>query len=143
MDIAEKLGKVLTEEQKKQFQEKPRGFEDVPPAGQLLSTSVERRLKLTAEQKLQLAVVQKEVDGKLDTLLNDAQKKQLKNMQDMARAFQAAGVRGGFGPPGGGGLFRAPRYGASYAGLIGKDLRPGKTIEEMLQANLPKQSQDR
>jgi hypothetical protein len=142
-DIAEKLGKVLTEEQKKQFQEKPRGFEDLPPAGQLMSTSVERRLQVTAEQKLQLAAVQKEIDGKLDRLLNDAQKKHLKNMQDMARAFQAGGVRGGFGPPGGGGLFRAPRYGVSHAGLIGKDLRPGKTIEEVLQANLPKQSQDR
>ena len=88
--------------------------------GQILSPFVQRPMNLTTEQK-----------------------KQLKNMQEMARAFQAAGVRGGFGPPGGGGVFRAPRYGASYAGLIGKDLRPGKTIEEMLQANLPKQSQDR
>jgi hypothetical protein len=83
--------------------------------------------------------VQKEVDGKLDTLLKDAQKKQLKSMQDMARAFQGGGARGGFpggfGPPGGGGLFRAPRYGAAYAGLIGKTLKPGKTIAEILETN--------
>jgi hypothetical protein len=123
-------------------QRRPRGFGDFPPAGQLMSSSVERRLKLTAEQKLQLAAVQKEVDSRLNTLLQDAQKKQLKRMQDWARAFQTGGNRGGFtggfGPPGGGGLFRAPRYGVTYAGLAGKDLKPGKTIEEILQANRDK-----
>jgi len=138
-DIAAKLGKMLTEEQKKQFQQRPRGFEDFPVAGKLMSTSVENRVKLTAEQKRQLAVLQKEVDSKLDVLLKDAQKKQLKSMQDMARAFQGGGARGGFGggfgPPGGGGLFRAPRYGVAYAGLIGKTLKPGKTIEEILETN--------
>jgi hypothetical protein len=134
-DIATKLGKVLAEEQKKLFQQRPRGFEDFPVAGQLMSTSVEKRLSLTGEQKRQLAAVQKEADGKLDTLLKDGQKKQLKSMQDMARAFQGGGARGGFGPPGGGGLFRAPRYGVAYAGLIGKSLKPGKTIEEILETH--------
>jgi hypothetical protein len=146
-DIAEKLGKVLTQDQKKELQQRPRGFEDFPTAGHLMSASVERRLQLTAEQKRQLAGVQKEVDGKLDVLLKDGQKKQLKSMQDMARAFQTGGARGGnafgFGPPGGGGLFRAPRYSEVYAGLIGKDLKPGKTVEEMLESNLPKRSQQR
>jgi hypothetical protein len=37
---------------------------------------------------------------------------------------------GGFGP-GGGQLFRAYRYAADYPGLAGKDLTPGKTIEEL------------
>jgi hypothetical protein len=37
----------------------------------------------------------------------------------------------GFGPPGGGALFRAYRYTAKYPGLAGKDLTAGKTIEEM------------
>jgi hypothetical protein len=36
-----------------------------------------------------------------------------------------------FGAPGGGGVFRAYRYGPDYAGLSGKELRPGKTIEEL------------
>jgi hypothetical protein len=146
-EIAAKLGKVLTEEQKKQFQERPRRLQDFPAAGRLMSPSVENRLKLTADQKQQLAALQKEVDGKLDQLLKEAQKKQLKGMQDMARAFQAGGARGGFaggfGPPGGGGLFRAPRYGATYAGLVGKDLKPGKTLEAILETNQPKQSQPR
>jgi hypothetical protein len=90
--------------------------------------------------------VQKEVDGKLDTLLQEAQKKQLKTMREMARGVQAGGARGGFpgfGPPGGGGLFRAPRYELSYAGLVGKDLKPGKRVEEILEVNRPKQSQDK
>ena len=56
--------------------------------------------------------------------------------------------RGGNGPPGGGpggfmgfggggdfnggsSIFRAYRYGPTYAGLAGKDRTPGKTIEEL------------
>jgi len=41
------------------------------------------------------------------------------------------GRDGQFGPAGGGSLFRAYRYGRGYAGLAGKDLTPGKTIEEL------------
>jgi hypothetical protein len=37
---------LLTEEQKKQLQQRPRGFEDFAPAGQLASSAVEQRLKL-------------------------------------------------------------------------------------------------
>jgi hypothetical protein len=145
--IGEELGKLLTEEQKKQFQQRPRGFEDFPVAGQLISSAVEKRLKLTAEQKKQWADVQKEADAKRDAILKEAQKKQLKDMQNMARGFQTGGGRGGFGggfgPPGGGGVFRAPRYEPSYTGLVGKDLKPGKTIEEILEMNRPKQSDDK
>jgi hypothetical protein len=35
------------------------------------------------------------------------------------------------GPPGGGSVFRAYRYSPDYAGLAGKDLKPGKTVEEL------------
>jgi hypothetical protein len=133
--LGEELGKLLTEDQKKQFQQRPRSFEDFAPAGTLIAPAVEKRLKLTAEQKTQLAQVQKEADAKLDGILNEAQKKQFKRMQEMAAAFRGGGPPGGFpgfGPPGGGGLFRAPRYEPTYAGLVGKNLTPGKTIEEML-----------
>jgi hypothetical protein len=41
------------------------------------------------------------------------------------------GGDGQFGPVGGGSMFRADRYGRDYAGLAGKDLTPGKTIEEL------------
>jgi hypothetical protein len=141
--LADSLGKLLSDEQKKLYQQRPRGFEDFAPAGQLVSSAVEKRLKLSGEQKTHLSEVQKEADRKLAAILNDAQKKQLKGMQDMARGFQVGGPRGGFpgfGPPGGGGVFRAPRYEPSYAGLRGKELKPGKTVEQMVV--LPKQARD-
>jgi hypothetical protein len=145
-ETADKLANVLTADQKKQFEEKPLGFGELPPAGQLLSSAVQGRLKLTDEQKKQTADMQKSVDEKLAAILKDDQKKQLKRMQDMAKGFPAAppgGLPGfgppggfpGFGPPGGGGLFRAPRYAADFPGLKGKELTPGKTIDELQQSS--------
>ena len=102
--------------------------------------------------------LQKEVDAKLEKLLTDDQKKQFKQMRDdfarggppwpRARARWTSGtaVRAGpevrevarrtppglfAGPPGGASLFRAYRYGPDYPGLAGKDLKPGKTVEEL------------
>jgi hypothetical protein len=44
----------------------------------------------------------------------------------------------GFGRPGGGeAVFRAYRYGPDYPGLKGKDLKPGKTIEDLQAAKAP------
>ena len=119
-EIGEKLTKTLTAEQKKQFETRPRGFApgDLPLPGQLMAAAVADRLKLTADQKRQLAGLQKEADGKLDAILKTEQKKQLKQMQDMARRF-AGGGPGRFpggppaGPPGGppGGAPGGPRGG--------------------------------
>jgi hypothetical protein len=39
------------------------------------------------------------------------------------------------GPGGGGGVFRVYRYAPDYAGLSGKDLKPGKTVEELQPQN--------
>jgi hypothetical protein len=157
-DLGEKLGKMLTEEQKKQFAQRPGGFGPgaLPAPGHLLAANDKDRLKLTEEQQKHLAELQKEADGKLDTLLKDEQKKQLKQMQDFAPGFAGGppgggpggppgggrggrgGPPGGFGGPGGGSsLFRAPRYAPDFAGLVGKDLKPGKTIDA-LQAEPPK-----
>ncbi len=148
-DIGEKLRKILTDKQNKQLHEKPRGFGDSPPPGQLIAGPVQKRLKLTADQKSQLAALQKEADGKLDVILNKEQKKQLQGMKagakNVMRGGPPPGGRGG--PPGGRGgppgLFRAPRYMPDYPGLVGKDLRPGKTIEEMLpKKDAPKPRKD-
>jgi hypothetical protein len=50
----------------------------------------------------------------------------------------------GFGAPGGGGgLFRAPRYAPDYAGLAGKELTPGKTVEEMQPKEPPKEPKEK
>jgi len=58
--------------------------------GKVLSTGAQDQLKLSAEQKKKLEDLQKEVDDKLAQILNDDQKKQLKDMQQ-------GGGRGG--PP--------------------------------------------
>jgi hypothetical protein len=153
-DLGEKLGKMLTDEQKEKFAEGPGGFAPgmMPAPGQLMAPAVVERVKLSVEQKKQLAEVQKESDGKLDSLLKDDQKKQLKQMQEFAKRFAAGPPGGAFGgppgggapmgfpgfiQPGGGGVFRALRYAPDYPGLAKKDLKPGKTIEE-LQAAAPK-----
>jgi Spy/CpxP family protein refolding chaperone len=61
--------------------------------GQILAPFVQDQLKLTADQKKKLEELQKEVDGKLDKILTDDQKKQLKDMRPGP---------GRGGPPGGG-----------------------------------------
>jgi hypothetical protein len=157
-EVGDRLGNLLTEEQKKAFAERPTGFDprNFPQPGQLVAAGVVERMKLTDEQKQQLAELQKEADGKLDGILKDDQKKQFKQMQDFAKTFAAGRPGGpppggppgggqggfpggfGFGPPGGSGLFRAPRYAADFPGLRGKDLTPGKTIEELEAQTAPK-----
>jgi hypothetical protein len=124
-----------------------------PQPGQVMPAFLQEMLKMTDEQKKQIADLQKDVDAKLDKILTDDQKKQLKEMKDRAKAF--TGPPGG-GPPGGGpggfpgfgagggsGLFRAPRYAADYPGLAGKELKPGKTIEELQAKDAPKDSKDK
>jgi hypothetical protein len=154
-ETGEKLDKLLTEEQKKTFAERPTGFGGFPQPGQLIATSVQEKMKLTDDQKKQLADLQKDADDKVDGMLKDEQKKQLKQMKDFAKGFggpPGGGPPGG-GPPGGGfpgfggggsGLFRAPRYAPDYPGLAGKELKPGKTIEELQTAkDAPKDSKDK
>ena len=85
--------------------------------------------------------LQKDVDAKLDKLLTEDQRKQFKQMRRLARGGPGGPPGGGAGggppaalfagPPGGGGVFRAYRYGPDYAGLVGKELKPGKTVEEL------------
>ncbi len=67
---------------------------EMPRAGDILGGFVQDMLKMDADQKKQLAELQKEVDGKLAKILTDEQKKSLENMRT-AKGF-------GFGPPGGG-----------------------------------------
>jgi hypothetical protein len=152
-DLGTTLEKLLTDAQKKQVKETPMfgpgGFGGPPRFGEVLPRFLQERLKLTDEQKQQLETVQKDADGKLDKLLTDEQKKKVKEMQQgfgvrgpaggpggAPRGPGGPGGPGGFpggfgGPPGGGSVFRAYRYAADYPGLAGKDLKPGKTIEEL------------
>ncbi len=147
-EVADRLDKVLTDEQRKQLTARrgfgpggPRGF---APPGQLMALSTQITLKLTPEQKAQIQGLQKQIDGPLDTLLTDTQKAQLEQVKRMWDDFARVGPPGsgpggpsrggpsGFGgPPGGGAVFRAYRYGPDYPGLSGKDLTPGKTVDEL------------
>src|SRR5262249_13988611 len=93
------------------------------------------------KQKKEMAEIQKDADAKLDKILNDEQKKSFKQMRD----GKGPGP-GGFGPPPGGGggpggLFRAPRYETKYPGLA-RDLKPGKTLEELLAKTAPKDKKE-
>jgi hypothetical protein len=109
-----------------------------------MTVATQLALKPTSDQKTKLLALQKEIDTKLEVLLKDDQKTQLKQMRaDFARFAPGGGPGPGgpggggpppglfAGPPGGGGVFRAYRYGPEYAGLSGRDLTPGKTVEEL------------
>jgi hypothetical protein len=63
-----------------------------PRPGEILPPMFQQRLGLTPEQKEQLEALQKEVDAKLDKILNVEQKRLLKEMRERGP--------GGFGPPG-------------------------------------------
>jgi Spy/CpxP family protein refolding chaperone len=147
-ELDAKLDKLLTEEQKKEFRS-PQGGSAQP--GQIMALAVQIRLKLTDEKRKQLTALQKEADSKLDKTLTEEQKRQFKDLRANAGRGGPGGPGGapggpggpppggpgGFGARGGGSpLFRAYRFASSFPGLVGKDLTPGKTIEE-LQAKGP------
>jgi hypothetical protein len=73
----------------------PRGRGGPPQPGQILSGRLQDSLKLTDDQKAQLAALQKEVDEKLAKILTEDQQKQLKEMRD-----RGPGGRGPGAPPG-------------------------------------------
>jgi hypothetical protein len=78
----------------------PGGFAPPVQPGQILNPFLQGMLNLTDEQKKELDAFQKEVDGKIEKILTDEQKKQVKEMQE---AGARRGPPGGFGGPGRGG----------------------------------------
>ncbi|HVX12403.1 MAG TPA: aryl-sulfate sulfotransferase [Pirellulales bacterium] len=154
----DRLSKLLNEDQQKQLQV-PRGPAGLPTPGQFLSTTLQARLRLSAEQKQELQKLQKEADAKLAELFSDEQRKQFKDIQ--ANAARGGGFPGGpgrpggsAGPPGTGGppggppmfgpggatpVFRVYRFAPNHPGLTGKILTPGPTIEEMQAKDSPPQ----
>jgi hypothetical protein len=134
-EVAGKLDKILSDDQKKQAAQPGKGAPAGEP-GQVLPAGMRKRLKLTADQEKQLAALQQEAEGKLDKVLDEKQRKQFQAMKKEKGPPRPPGPPGppggGFGPPGGGGIFRATRYPAHYPGLKGRELKPGKTIEELV-----------
>jgi hypothetical protein len=125
-DVDGRLDKALQDEQKKQLKEMQDGkglAGGFPPHGQILTPLLQSRLKLSDEQKQQVAELQKEIDARLDKTLGDEQKKQLKTARaGFPRPFGLGML--GFGDMFGSAVFRAYRYGPDYPGLAGRNLSP-------------------
>ena len=96
-------------------------------------------MKLTPDQKKRLEEIQRDIDAQLDKLLTAEQKSQFKQMQQGSAPVGpvlAGGPGRGVPPPGGPPVFRAYRFGRQFPGLAGKNLTPGKTIEELQQGRV-------
>jgi hypothetical protein len=161
VDIDAKLKQLLDDEQDRQLEElrSGGGFGGLPQPGTIFSSFQQARLNLTDEQKPQMEALQKHADEELAKILNDDQKAQLAQIAvgvpgrggpdagrgDRGRRGQGGlaggpdgrGRRGDRGGRGGGGqrgnsIFRVYRYGADYPGLAGKELTPGKLLEEVV-----------
>jgi hypothetical protein len=146
-EVDAKLKEILSDAQEGQLEDLRggAGFGGVLQPGQVMSPFQQARLTLSDEQRRQLEELQKRVDAKLQEILGDEQRTQLSQMG-------RGGGRGGFAGPGGpdgrgrggrggrgGGpqgssVFRVYRYAADFPGLRGKDLTPGKTLEEISRA---------
>lgn len=79
------------------------GFGGPPPIGQILSANTQDRLNLTPEQRQELEALQKDADARLDKILSEEQKQQLKQMRESGARGFGGGFRGGPGGPGPGG----------------------------------------
>jgi hypothetical protein len=87
----------------------PRGFGGPggpPQPGQIFSPMLRQRLAITPQQEKEIDALQKEVDARLEKLLNAEQRQQLKEMRDRGPGGfgprPGGGGPGGFGPPPGG-----------------------------------------
>jgi hypothetical protein len=136
-----RFDKVLTEVQRKQLKSvfspagppaanPSPGNPGAPHPGVILSPTEQDTLKLSPEQRKRVEQIQKEIDAKLETLLTEDQKKQLQAMRQGPPGGAVAGP-GRRGPPGGTPLFRAYRYATNFPAFAGKELTPGKTLEEL------------
>lgn len=129
-----KLDAVLLEGQKKQLNQPPKNAGPVnadtvatPQAIRILPDFIEKMLKITPEQKKLVDALRKEADARLATILTAAQTKQLNEIRSVFVNSWGPG-----GPPSlGNAVFRSYRYGADYPGLKGRELKPGKTVEEL------------
>jgi hypothetical protein len=133
-DFEAKVAGILNEEQSKQLKEPPKGAgppipgpSASPQAIRILPAAVEKMLKITPEQKKVVEDLQKEADARLAKILTAEQAKQLK---DIGSVFVNGWGPGG--PPNlGNAVYRSYRYAADYPGLKGRDLKPGKSVEEL------------
>ena len=143
-----KLKEIFNDEQENQLSEmrSGAGVAGVSQPGQVLSAFQQTRFNLTDEQKTQMGELQKFVDEKLQGILSEEQRTRLAQVGPGpaggpgfagadGRGGRGRGNRGGRGGgPQGNSIFRVYRYAAEFPGLRGKDLTPGKTLEEISRA---------
>jgi hypothetical protein len=82
-DVNARLDKLLTVEQKKQFTGKgpdPAGFRPPSQPGQIMTRPEQDQLKLTDEQRKDLASLQKIVDERFNKVLTQAQRQQIESV---------------------------------------------------------------
>jgi hypothetical protein len=82
-DINAHLDRLLTTEQKKQITEQQAGAGGFGPGGrpgQVMNPAESNRLKLTDDQKKDVTALQKAVEGRFESVLTEAQKRQLKSV---------------------------------------------------------------
>jgi Arylsulfotransferase (ASST) len=133
-EFESKLADILNADQSKQLKEPPKSIgpggmgPDAAAQGiRLLPISIEKLLKITPEQKQIRDGLQKEADARLAKILTDDQAKQLEKIRSV--------FVNGWGPSGppslGNAVYRSYRYAADYPGLKRRELKPGKTVEEL------------
>jgi len=101
-DIDAHLDKLLTADQKKPSTESATGpgagYTPRTRPGQVMTDPEQNRLKLTDDQKKDIVALQKAVDGRFDSVLTDAQRKQLKSVFAQGGPVPANLGFGGDGP---------------------------------------------
>jgi hypothetical protein len=142
-DVDARLDKLMTDEQKKEWKKATegsggfgfgppkKGTGGPPPLGQIVPGPLELTLKTTPEQKKEIGELQKDVDARLDKIMTDEQKQEWKKMREAPPRMGGGPGGPGGGPGGMGGLFRSYRFGEDHPGLKGRDLTPGKRIEDL------------
>jgi len=131
-EFESKLANILSEEQNRQLKEPPKGTAPGGPAAapvaiRILPAFVEKMLKMTPEQKKIVDGLRKDAEARLERIFTADQAKQLK---EISSVFVNAWGPGG--PPNlGNAVYRSYRYAADYPGLKGRDLKSGKTVEEL------------
>jgi hypothetical protein len=103
----------------------PFGFRP-PRVGEVIPSFAIGQLELSDDQSKDLKELQEEVDERLAKIWTDAQKKQLKDMENAFARGPGAGPPGGFPPPGRGGPKGAPP-GGDKRGPRGGPSGPGGT----------------
>jgi hypothetical protein len=112
--------------------------------GQVMPLRLQYKLKLTGDQRKQVGAVQKEIDAKFHKVFQAEQEKMLRKIRGQILGTGKGGKAGmgGDNKQGIGAAFRAYRYAPSHPALVGRQLTPGGTVEE-LEANEAKSQRPR